>query len=1045
MRYMLSVCRTFQVPVIWFASVVCSSILWSGCGGGGSQSQSTTPSFVLSASPTSLSLAADSTSTVTVTVAGENGFTAAVTIQLSGLPSGVSCYPTTASVSAGSSQQFTLTASATAPAASQTVTASGTSGNLSAQTQLKLTVSSSSPSLVLSRTRYVRTDSATAYPAYLNRSWIVFDSPTKRFFVADASGNRVVVLDSTTRTVIGSITAPGAFGIDETPDHSLLWVGTQIGDVYALDPVKMQIVRRYRSSEIGTSGFMAYIVRVLSDGRLALLGAQGGIPSVDGYGAVVAWNPSTNQIQTYPGQPVGHIDTFTLTGDRARIVLAPVGGGSVFLLDPTTGTVAETGNLSNQLTSIASSPDGKSVAVVGGLGITVLDGTTLAQKNTFALSGGDVSSEQSMIIGPDSQTLYIEGYNFLFAYNLTTGAKIGWMPNVIGMPLYSGLVVAPNSNAVLGAFDETGILAGPMEQGVGFVDTTALQTTTTGTEFNNGYVTPATGPVSGGTQVSIDTNQTATPSAIFFGGNQATALGVSGGLFYATAPPGPAGPVDVTGIMTDGGQFLFSEAFSYGPAILEVTPNMATAEGGGMGVIYGYGFGPTNATTIPSSLQVSVGGKPSVITGYQPNAYEVEGQPFPLQAILYTIPAGTSGTSGDVIVTSASGSVTKAKAIQYLPPVQQYAAAPGSSLAQGVFDSKRNLYYFTDKAQILVFSRSSRSWLSPIAVPAAPAGTSHRLWGISISPSGNMLAVSDIGVSMIYYLNPDSPSNVQSYAVSTYISGIAMGSSGPSYAVGLAASDAGAIYFGTYNASVSGADSLFKWDTASSKLTDYGVTTEFTTQLQAVIAPDNSLVYFADDGFCLSVDTVTDTANWATVYSGPGGGYDVSVSAEQNAVYGAGYFYDAAFNANSFLAMNDREELNIGYVFGAKLNYDGTFLFQPSTEGMDIFDGRLGILLKRISLPVTLAENFQALVANSTDNVVVALTGVTGSGIAVIDLTSLAEPSALPYLGSRREARPSSASHERARISRRGSPTNSLLPTNRVKYMVNAQGRTRLK
>jgi hypothetical protein len=45
---------------------------------------------------------------------------------------------------------------------------------------------------------------------------------------------------------------------------------------------------------------------------------------------------------------------------------------------------------------------------------------------------------------------------------------------------------------------------------------------------------------------------------------------------------------------------LIPDGFSYGPSVLEVTPNASSADGGGTGVINGHGFGPTGSTTIPT-------------------------------------------------------------------------------------------------------------------------------------------------------------------------------------------------------------------------------------------------------------------------------------------------------------------------------------------------------------------------------------------------------------------------------------------------------------
>jgi hypothetical protein len=56
----------------------------------------------------------------------------------------------------------------------------------------------------------------------------------------------------------------------------------------------------------------------------------------------------------------------------------------------------------------------------------------------------------------------------------------------------------------------------------------------------------------------------------------------------------------------------------------------------------------------------------------------------------------------------------------------------------------------------------------------------------------------------------------------------------------------------------------------------------------------------------------------------------------------------------------------------------------------------LGSLLDRISLSVALSPNYDALVSDGKDNVLIAITG-TGDGIAVVDLTSIAPP-ALPHI-----------------------------------------------
>jgi hypothetical protein len=108
-------------------------------GGGGPQSS---PDFVLSLSSTSLNLGGGSSAPISVTVTGTNGFTSAVTLQISGLPAGISYSPSAPQVNPGSSLTITFTATTGAPPSQGNVTVTGTSGILSHGVTLNLTVKS---------------------------------------------------------------------------------------------------------------------------------------------------------------------------------------------------------------------------------------------------------------------------------------------------------------------------------------------------------------------------------------------------------------------------------------------------------------------------------------------------------------------------------------------------------------------------------------------------------------------------------------------------------------------------------------------------------------------------------------------------------------------------------------------------------------------------------------------------------------------------------------------------------------------------------------
>jgi hypothetical protein len=857
----------------------------------------------------------------------------------------------------------------------------------------------------------VRTDAATTYFLWFNSNWIVYNPPTSRFFVTDPTSNQVFALDAHTETVVGSLRVPGAFGIDDTPDHLTLYVGTQIGDVYQIDPVGLKITRRYPSAQIGPNGFQAYSVLAMADGRLALLGGQGGRPGVDGYAEFALWNPTDNSISVYASSygafyakapagsytqvcgPMGNIGAFARTPDRSKVIVGSIfSDGTLCEVDEATGADNYVATDAGFIHQIVISPDGTRIVLPAGPNgydhADVFDAQTLAQIGQFNVA--NVSGLMHFSEGPDSKTLYDSRDNVVYAYDLSTGQPIGWLPNISST--YHTVEGSYDSlySPQFGAIDDTGLLAGPTEEGVGFLDTTSLRTGTPGSNQLDSYPDPASGPPAGDTEVTW--RPTGTITDAYFGGQKAPyiAAGSSTGEISVTTPPGAPGPADVYALASDGGVQYMPEAFSYGPTILQITPDSATAEGG-TGIIFGYGFGPGTMTTteVPSDLRVTVGGRPVAIAAFDPNnAHGFSGSPFPIQSITYTIPPGTAGSAADVSVTTSSGSVTVRNAISYLPAVQQF-PLPGAALAQGVYEPFTDLYYFTDATEIRVFSRNDGLWQPAISIPGA-----QRLWGIALSPDGSKLVVADVTGQAIYVLNPDNPSTVTKFAVPQQISGLITNP------VGVAVSDAGVLYFAASNYGGTGWPGFFKLDTTSGQVSNYGIllSTVNDIYLRAAISADNSRVYFNNDGCAFSVDTTTDEIAYAQ--DGPGCSYgndDLALSGNYAWFAATGYLYDADLNAESYLGFNLREFTGASFLYGEKLSPDGRLLFQPTTVGIDVLDGHLGNLLKRIALPVTLSPNYDALVADGKDNVLVAITGAKGDGIAVIDLRSVSEPPALPY------------------------------------------------
>lgn len=1004
------------------AFLISLQFAWVACGCGGGSSSPPPPAtgdFSIAANPTTVTVFPDYGTPVSISVAAVDGFSSSVSVQVSGLPAGVTASPAVFNVAPGSTQNVLLSASQSASVTTTTATFTGTSDSISHAASVSVSVSQETVESLPTRTRYVRTDATTEYFLSLNTHWEIFNSATSRFFVTDPYGNHVFVFDSATETEIGSIVVPGAYGIDQTPDGSALYVGTLIGDVYTIDPVSMTVTQRDMASQIGPYGFQSLIALPLSNGSIALLGAAGGIPSVDGSSSFAVWNPTSNSITIYAssygsGQlhgvpvtqvcgPMQNVFGFAVTMDRTAVIVGD--GETLCEVNPTTGqdnyVSTESGGGSGK---IFLSPDGNDIAIgIPGGQIALYNARTLALINAFPITPNPGSSF-SLVFSLDSKTLFVSNDNTVYAYSAATGQQIGWLSNIYLPPSSGGSASGPINSPDFEAFDNSGLLAGPLEEGFGFVDTTTLQTGPVGWQFTNAYLTPGTGTTSGGTQVqwSLPNTPTTLNPFIYFGGNKAptVAMGSGDGPATVTTPPGNPGPVPVYVFEPDGSVQLVSDGFSYGPTILEVTPGISTADGGGEGVLYGYGFGPLGATAIPPNLSVTVGGATATIVGFNADAYNITSQPFQLQSIYYTIPPGSSGSTQNVAVSSSSGSNLAPNALSYLPATQQFPLA-GSQLVQGIYDPVRDVYYFTDTNHIQVFSLAKQQWLSPIDIPA-PNGAMQRLWGIGLSRDGTKLAVADSQANVIYLVNPANTSSVQTFPFSlpSEPQGIIF------HPIGVAVSDSGMVYVTVWVEGGSGFHSFYKLDTATGALTDYGLDgpdlavdgAPQDVYLRTEISSDGTRVFFNSDGYVFDVDTATDAVSPPTLDEGCCyGNYDLALSSNQSQLAASSYLYNTNLSAESFFSLNDREALSVSYVYGTKFSPDGTLLFQPSTNGIDVYDGRLGILLERIALPFELSTNYDALVEDGQDNKLIAITGATGDGIAILDLSSLKEPGPLLY------------------------------------------------
>jgi RHS repeat-associated protein len=181
-------------------------------------------------------------------------------------------------------------------------------------------------------------------------------------------------------------------------------------------------------------------------------------------------------------------------------------------------------------------------------------------------------------------------------------------------------------------------------------------------------VSPGTGPVAGGSSVTITGANLAYASAVRFGSTAGTITSDSATQIVATAPAGSVGSVDVT-VVTPGGTSAVSSAdrFTYAgvPTISSVSPASGPSAGGSTVVITGANLSAASA--------VDVGTTPATILS------DVANQ------IVMTTPAGAVG-SDDITVTTPGGTSATGSPDQftYLAPLSTLQVGTSPALASTI-------------------------------------------------------------------------------------------------------------------------------------------------------------------------------------------------------------------------------------------------------------------------------------------------------------------------------------------------------------------------
>ena len=963
LRFKISFFRSDLKIALAATTILLGTCSLVACGGGGTSGPSA--DFQIKLAPENVLVGQGLKVEALVTLSPVNGFSGSVSISVSKLPSGVTVKPSTFTLSAGPGQKIAVGAATNAPPVSTSIVLQATSGNLMRQATVPLSVvipvsGAHGPG----RTRYLRTN-ALYDPNLLQYApphFTVYDPAHRRFFVSNPYLNEIEVFDAKQELQVAVIPVPQAWGLDVSPMDGSLWAASWLGDIYHIDTGALKVMKRYPGPSIGPGGgYGATEVFVLADGRLALLKKAGG----DGFVGAEIWDPVSNTVDLGPGGTLCFAgpgrSLFAVSGDRSRILMAGLNasalGEFICSYDPSTKQ-ATIGVFQpyTDLSWVLPSPDGTRIFVTTAVeGVAVFDARTVQLLGRIQGSGSNVdlpNDATGAVLSLDGKNLYlVDTYTGAAAvFNTQSLTQTGWLGSFTVTDLQKTLAIA--------AIDETGLAAGPIGHGVGFLDTSHVLPVEP-TELLVGVPTPATGQQTGGTSlihfISALVTDSATLSQVYLGNvageNALFDTNPAVNTSQVTSPPSSqAGPVDLTVVMSDGAIGIGPEAFSYGPTILEVVPNAATAEGGQTGAIIGYGFGQN-----PGDVQITVGGQAAAVTAlhsYPP----ISPYPFPTQGVEFTIPPGAAGSFADVTVTNGFGSATATGAFHYTAAAQPFSVA--DSLQSGIYDARRDLYYFAGQSQIQVFSNSDRSWHTPISL----AGTSStsQLFALSQSPDGTKLAVSDFGGQAIFVLNPDQPNSAQRFPMPP-------DSQGPSIIApsGLAITNSGIVYFVTADISGTGTPGFHKLVTTSGVISDLG-------ELQSgggdgltrvLLSPDGTRVYCSFEGAPFWLDPTTDQMHFSqTTASNSGGLPDLAVSSDGSTVVADGFLTDFLLNPKTVPLYVDWETWLPFATTGQKLNANGSLMYQPLEDGIDVLSVETGRLLYRVQISTHILDVYDSLV-----------------------------------------------------------------------------------
>jgi large repetitive protein len=444
-----------------------------------------------------------------------------------------------------------------------------------------------------------------------------------------------------------------------------------------------------QTSATSSSDQFGYLPSVTSVSPNSGPAGGGTVVTINGSGFTAA---ATVKFGTIAATNVAFVSATQLTAT------APAGTGSVDIVVTTAAQTSATSSNDqfNYLPSVASiSPNsgpagGGTVVTINGSGFTAA--STVKFGTAAAINVSFVSATQITATTPTGAGLVDITVTTAGETSATSSSdQFSYLPSVSSINPTSGIagggtVVTINgtgftsaSTVKFGTVAATNVtlvsatqLTATAPAGAGLVDivvTTSGKNSATSSNDQFSYVpsvtsvSPSSGPISGGTMVTINGSGFTAASTVKFGTIAATNVTlISATQITASAPVG-AGTVDVT--VTTAGETSATSAsdqFSYLSSLTSISPNSGPASGGTVVTINGSGFTAGSTVAFGSTAATNV----SLVSATQ---------------ITATAPAG-SGTVDVTVTTDGETTVTSASdQFSYLPVVSS--VTPGSGAAGG--------------------------------------------------------------------------------------------------------------------------------------------------------------------------------------------------------------------------------------------------------------------------------------------------------------------------------------------------------------------------